>query len=221
MSKDIVVVLGAGGIGQATARRQGFGKTILPADFNAEILQAATEALRGQGYTVVPHPVDVASRASVHALAQTAAGYGWAMQVVNTAGLSPNMAPPAKILEVDLLGVALVLEEFEQVVTPGSSGVVISSMAGYMPPPLPAEQDHALAQTPVDALLSLPFLQGDAVPSSRRPTACRSEQTTCAYRQPASAGGRIERSFQEGETCDGLGWSACSVTAPNRSPSHE
>jgi NAD(P)-dependent dehydrogenase (short-subunit alcohol dehydrogenase family) len=39
-------------------------------------------------------------------------------------------------------------------------------MAGYMPPPLPPEQEHALAFTPADDLLQLPFLAGDAVPDS-------------------------------------------------------
>jgi phosphoglycerate dehydrogenase-like enzyme len=34
MAKDVIVVIGAGGIGQAIARRQGFGKTVLLADWN-------------------------------------------------------------------------------------------------------------------------------------------------------------------------------------------
>ncbi|MDB5317507.1 MAG: short-chain dehydrogenase, partial [Rhodospirillales bacterium] len=38
MVDDVVVVIGAGGIGVATARRQGFGKTILLADFNEKTL---------------------------------------------------------------------------------------------------------------------------------------------------------------------------------------
>lgn len=36
MAKDVVVIIGAGGIGMAIARRQGFGKTLLLADWNAE-----------------------------------------------------------------------------------------------------------------------------------------------------------------------------------------
>lgn len=86
--------------------------------------------------------------------------------MVNTAGLSPNMAPPAKVLEVDLYGAVVVFEEFERVIAPVRSGLIISSMAGHMMRQLPADQEHALAFTAADELLALPFLRGDAVPSS-------------------------------------------------------
>jgi hypothetical protein len=103
MSADVVVVIGAGGTGQAIARRQRSGRTVLLADYNA-------------------------------------AGLGPVVNVVNTAGLSPVQAPPAAILAVDLVGTALVFEEFETVIAPGGAGLVISSMAGHMPPPLGRER---------------------------------------------------------------------------------
>lgn len=166
MSKDIVVIIGAGGIGMAIARRQGFGKTLLLADFNESTLQNAATQLSDAGYQVKTCPVDVASRASVASLAVYAASLGNVMQVVNTAGLSPNMAPVDKVLEVDLYGAALVFEEFEKVIAPGGAGLIISSMAGHMMPALTPEQDHALAYTPTEELLSLPFLQPDAIPNT-------------------------------------------------------
>src|ERR687886_347677 len=101
MNKQVLVVIGAGGIGQAIARHQGAGRCILLAD--------------------------VSSRESVSALAQAAAEMGSVTQVVNTAGLSPVQASPQAILAVDLVGVALVLEEFGKVITPGGSGIVVSS----------------------------------------------------------------------------------------------
>ncbi|WP_313690223.1 SDR family oxidoreductase [Pantoea sp.] len=166
MMKDIVVIIGAGGIGQAIARRQGFGKTLLLADFNAQTLQQAAEQLLAAGYRVETQDVDVTSRDSVQRLATYATSLGNVMQVVNTAGLSPNMAPVDKVLEVDLYGAALVFDEFEKVIAPGGAGLIISSMAGHMMPALSAEQDQALAFTPTDELLSLPFLQQDAVPNT-------------------------------------------------------
>jgi NAD(P)-dependent dehydrogenase (short-subunit alcohol dehydrogenase family) len=166
MAKDVVVVIGSGGIGLAIAKRQGFGRTVLLADFNPKVLQAAADDLRGSSYTVETQAVDVASRDSVRSLAQRAATLGPVMQVINTAGLSPNMAPVAKILEVDLYGSAVVFEEFERVVAPGGAGLIISSMAGHMMRQLPAEQEHALAFTPADELLALPFLQAGAIPNS-------------------------------------------------------
>ena len=166
MAKDVIVVIGAGGIGVAIARRQGFGKTILLADFNEKTLQAAAEDLMGGSYTVSTHHVDVSSRESVRSLVDVAAALGTVVQVVNTAGLSPNMAPPERVLAVDLYGSAVVFEEFERVIAPGGAGLIISSMAGHMLPALPADQDHALAFTPADELLKLPFLSAEAVPNS-------------------------------------------------------
>src|ERR687885_1963001 len=163
---DVLVVIGVGGIGLAIARRQGSGKAVLLADYNEVTLGGAAKALEATGYQVAARRVDVSDRASVRALADAAAALGSVTQVVTTAGLSPNMAPPDRILAVDLLGVALVLEEFGRVIAPGGAGIVISSMAGYMPPPLPPEHDYALAHTPADDLLGLAFLQREAVPNS-------------------------------------------------------
>jgi NAD(P)-dependent dehydrogenase (short-subunit alcohol dehydrogenase family) len=63
------------------------------------------------------------------------------------------------ILAVDLYGTALVLEEFGSVIGRGGAGVVIASQSGHRLGALTAEQDRALATTPADQLLSLPFLQ--------------------------------------------------------------
>ncbi|MFB4296732.1 SDR family oxidoreductase [Actinomadura sp. NTSP31] len=168
MNSEVLVVIGAGGIGQAIARRQGSGRMVLLADLDPTALAAAAEALEAAGHTVSTHPVDAASRDSVHALAQAAAQFGDVVNVVHTAGLSPVQASAEAILAVDLVGVAIVLEEFGRIIAPGGSGLVVSSMAGHMRAlaPLTAEQEHALAYTPTDELLALPFLRPTAVTDS-------------------------------------------------------
>lgn len=165
MNKDVIVIIGAGGIGVAIARRQGFGKTVLLADFNEKTLADAAQSMRDAGYAVQTQPVDVTSRDSVRALAQAAAALGPVAQVVNTAGLSPNMAPVEGVLKVDLYGAAVVFDEFGKVIAPGGAGLIISSMAGHMMPALPPEQDRALIDTPTEELLGLPFLQADQIPN--------------------------------------------------------
>src|SRR5271165_963987 len=166
MSQEVVVVIGAGGIGIAIARRQGFGKHVLLADFNEKLLETAAKELELASYKVSTRKVDVSSRDSVRALADEAASLGSVMQVINTAGVSPNMAPPERILAVDLYGSAVVFEEFERVITPGGAGLIVSSMAGHMSSGLPADQEHDLAFAPADELLAKPFLGPDAVPNS-------------------------------------------------------
>jgi NAD(P)-dependent dehydrogenase (short-subunit alcohol dehydrogenase family) len=50
------------------------------------------------------------------------------------------------------------LEEFGNVIARGGAGVVIASQSGHRLPPLSAEQNAALATTPVEQLLALPML---------------------------------------------------------------
>jgi NAD(P)-dependent dehydrogenase (short-subunit alcohol dehydrogenase family) len=166
MTDEVVVVIGAGGIGQAIGRRQGTGRTVLLADINPTISEAAANDLSAGGHTVVTAVVDVASGRSINELAQKAAGIGEVVNIVHTAGLSPVQATAEAILRVDLVGVARVLEVFRHVVAPGGAGVVISSMAGHMLPALAPEADRALAVTPVDGLLDLPMLSPQQVPNS-------------------------------------------------------
>jgi NAD(P)-dependent dehydrogenase (short-subunit alcohol dehydrogenase family) len=156
--RDVLVVIGAGGMGQAIARRLGSGKTVLLADYNDETLQAVAASLTGDGYQVQARSVDVSSAESVGELTREAAALGSVTQVAHTAGLSPSQAPTAAILAVDLLGVALVLDEFAAVIAPGGAGVVIASMAGHLFPPLTPEQERAVATTPAQELLGLGFI---------------------------------------------------------------
>ena len=75
MNKEVLVVTGAGGIGQAIVRRQGAGQSVLLADFNEETLQSAANALEAAGLSVTTQLVDVSSRESVNAHKQRRAGH--------------------------------------------------------------------------------------------------------------------------------------------------
>ena len=164
--KDVIVVIGAGQIGQALARRVSAGKRVLLADMRLGNANAAAEVLGNAGYEVSVATVDASSRDAVHALVKTAAGLGNVTGLIHAAGVSPTQASPATILKVDLYGTALVLEEFGNIIARGGAGVVIASQSGHRLPPLTVEQNKALATTPVESLLDLPFLQSDQVTDS-------------------------------------------------------
>ena len=159
----VVVVIGAGSIGQAVARRVSAGKHVVVSDLRQGNADAAAEVMHDAGFDVTTVTVDVSSRASVHALVDTATTLGDVTGVIHAAGVSPSQAPPATILAVDLYGTALVLEEFGNVVARGGAGVVIASQSGHRLGALTAEQNAALATSPVDELLKLPMLQPDQV----------------------------------------------------------
>ncbi|MDE2566611.1 MAG: SDR family oxidoreductase [Burkholderiales bacterium] len=163
MKKQVIVVIGPGLIGQAIARRVGVGKHVLLADLRQENADKAAATLSDAGYEVSTAAIDVSSRDAVRALVRQATAIGDVTGLIHAAGVSPSQAPVGTILKVDLYGTAVVLEEFGAVIAPGGSGVVIASQSGHRLPALSAEENQALAMTPVDELLALPMLQADKV----------------------------------------------------------
>jgi NAD(P)-dependent dehydrogenase (short-subunit alcohol dehydrogenase family) len=160
---EVTVLVGAGAIGQAIARRVSAGRHVVVADLHRTNADAAAEVLADAGFEVSATTVDVASRASIQTLLSTAVAHGDIARVVHAAGVSPSQAPPEAILRVDLYGTAVLLEELGAVIAPGGSGVVIASQSGHRLGALTAEQDEALATTPADELLALPMLAADKV----------------------------------------------------------
>jgi NAD(P)-dependent dehydrogenase (short-subunit alcohol dehydrogenase family) len=160
---EVVVVVGAGLIGQAVARRVSAGKHVVLADLHQENADAAADVLSNAGCNVSTATVDNSSRQSIQAIVETATKFGDVTGLIQAAGVSPSQAPPETILAVDLYGTAVVLEEFGDIIARGGSGVVIASQSGHRLGALTAEQGAALATTPADDLLTLPMLQPDQV----------------------------------------------------------
>ena len=96
--KSVIVVIGAGQIGQAIARRVGIGKHVLLADMRPDNANAAADVFGNAGYEVSVATVDVSSPAAVQALVDTARGIGDVTGLIHAAGVSPSQASPATIL---------------------------------------------------------------------------------------------------------------------------
>lgn len=156
--KDVVVVVGAGGIGQAIARRVGAGRHVVLADLRLEAAKAAANILDDAGFETSAVQTDLASRESILSLIEHAQEFGPIRNLVNAAGVSPSQAPVATILKVDLYGTSVLLEEFGKVVAEGGSGIVISSQSGHRLHALTEEENAALATAPTEELLKLPFI---------------------------------------------------------------
>ncbi len=162
----VIVVIGAGSIGQAITRRVSAGKHVLLADVSIENADAAARVLADAGFETSTARVDVSSRASVHALVEIAVALGPITGVIHAAGVSPSQASPVTILKVDLYGTALVLEEFGSVIAEDGAGIVIASQSGHRLAALSREQNTALATTPTEQLLALRMLQPDHIKDS-------------------------------------------------------
>lgn len=155
----VSVLLGAGSIGVAIARRVSVGKHLVLADYNLDNAEREAQTLENAGFTCSIIKCDLGSKEDILRLVEYATSRGEVTNVVCAAGMSPSQAPVADILRVDLYGTAVLLEEFGKVIAEGGSGIVISSQSGHRLPALPQEQNEALAMTPTEGLLELPFIK--------------------------------------------------------------
>lgn len=163
MKKDVMIVIGAGQISMAIARRMGYGKKIVLGDKKIDNAKEIAEIMNHAGYDVEAMEMDLSSRAEIKSLIAKAQEYGDITMLVNGAGVSPSQAPIEAILKVDLYGTAVLLEEVGKVIAEGGCGVTISSQSGFRMPQLSAEEDLALATTPTEDLLSLEILQPENI----------------------------------------------------------
>lgn len=161
--KQVMIVVGAGQLSMAIARRVGFGMKIVLGDKKKENADAIAKIMNDAGFDVVPMEMDISSRESILHLIAEAQKYGPVTKLVNGAGVSPSQAPIEAILKVDLYGTAVLLEEVGKVIAEGGSGVTISSQSGFRMPALTAEQDELLATTPTEELLKLEMLQPENI----------------------------------------------------------
>ncbi len=129
-----VVTGGSGGMGIACARLLAKQGVVVIADVKERELEAAAAELRKAGHEVTPALCDVSSADSVAALAQKAAAAGPVQALVHTAGLSPTMADWRRIMNVNLVGSALIEQAFAPLMAPGGAAVFIASMAGHTAP---------------------------------------------------------------------------------------
>lgn len=163
MSKEVVIWTGAGQIGMAIARRIGYGKKLLVGDKSPTNAQAIVSIMNEAGFDAEAIEMDLSSRASIKAMIARACELGTVTTLINAAGVSPSQAPIESVLAVDLYGTAVLLEEVGKIIGQGGVGVTISSQSGKRMPQLTPEEDRALATTPVEELLDLPFLRPEKV----------------------------------------------------------
>jgi NAD(P)-dependent dehydrogenase (short-subunit alcohol dehydrogenase family) len=126
-----VVTGGSGGMGIASARLLAKQGPVMIADVKERELEAAAADLRKDGYDVTSAVCDVSNEESVAALARKAGAGGPVRALVHTAGLSPTMADWRRIMNVNLVGSALIEQAFAPLMAPGGGAVFIASMAGH------------------------------------------------------------------------------------------
>ncbi|MEE4451069.1 SDR family oxidoreductase [Novosphingobium resinovorum] len=134
----LAVVIGAGGMGSAVARRMAQTHRVLLADIDGEAAREQADALARDGADVHPLACDVTDTDAVAALSCMAEGLGGFRSLVHVAGLSIAADDFARILAVNLRGPALVAAALRPLARPGASAILIASLAAHSVRPSPA-----------------------------------------------------------------------------------
>lgn len=167
---EVLLWTGTGQLGTAIVRRIGSGKKIIAADINPAQAENAAELLERAGFDVLPTRTDISSRDSVRELVELGQRFGEITALVNSAGVSPLRSSIERILQVNLLGTAFLLEEVGKVIAVGGAGVTLLGQAGRRIPAPKAEEDALPGETPTEELLSLEMLKRENI--SDRAHAC-------------------------------------------------
>lgn len=123
---------------------------------NAEQVAAAAADLCAEGITAEGFAGDVTDTDSMSRLATRVAELGTLRAVVHAAGISPSMGDWRRVVEVDLVGTALLAEALRPLNVAGTATVHLSSMSRAFAPPASPEAvavlDHPLAPDLLDRL---------------------------------------------------------------------
>ena len=127
-------------------------------DLNEDAIRAVADELGDNVHAVT---CDVSDPDAVAALAGKVGELGGLRSLAHAAGISPTMADWRRIIEVDLVGTALLVRAFEPLTSPASAAVCWASIAGHgvaPDPELDAALDDPLAP---DLFARLDLLAGD------------------------------------------------------------
>ena len=133
----LALVVGAGGMGMAIARRLGQNYRLLLVDRNGTHLERQLAALQAEGHLATGAICDITNAEDVARVAAEVAQQGGFRALAHVAGLSPSMGDWATIMSVNLIGAALVEQALLPHAGSGTAAVFISSLAAQIPPPAP------------------------------------------------------------------------------------
>lgn len=147
--RNVCVITGGGsGMGLAAAKCMPQDKIIVISGRTVQKLENAVKELEALGYEAHACACDTSNRESVRALAEYAASLGEIKNVINSAGVSPNMADGEKLLRINALGTVYVNQEFSKRMKQGSVILDVSSNSAYaLPGFLISHKIYALAET--------------------------------------------------------------------------
>ena len=134
----------------------------------------ALDAARALAPDAITSTADLGSPSDLASLAQSVERLGGLQHLVHLAGVSPSMDDVDRILQVDLVGTAILLDSLAPVAKPGSVAVCAASIAGHLmvfPPEVDLELDQPLApglRGRLEGALGSPLSTGMAYSMAKR-----------------------------------------------------
>jgi NAD(P)-dependent dehydrogenase (short-subunit alcohol dehydrogenase family) len=164
----LAVVVGAGGMGMAIARRLGQRNRLLIADKDPERLERAEQAIREEGYDGRGMVCDILDPAAVARFAEQVAAHGPLRILAHVTALSPSMADWQAIMRLNLVGARLVHDAMLPLAVETTAAIFISSLASIVPP-APTAETVAIMDDPLapDFLARLLQSEGGQISSGR------------------------------------------------------
>jgi NAD(P)-dependent dehydrogenase (short-subunit alcohol dehydrogenase family) len=133
----LAVVVGAGALGMAIARRLAVLNRILLVDINGDAADERAATMRAEGCDASALACDATDPAAAAALAHAVEERGGFRALVYVAGLSPATAGFHDILRVNLMGAARVCDALQPLAGQGTAAVLISSLGAIHVQPTP------------------------------------------------------------------------------------
>lgn len=190
---SLAVVVGAGALGMAMARRLALHHRVLLVDVDAARVEANAATMRAEGCDAQAFACDVTSPDAVAALATDVEHRGGLGVLTYVAGLSPSAAGFEAIIRVNLIGAARVCEALLPLTGPGSVAILISSLAAHGYQPKPDVQELLRDASAADLPGRLAAVMGDeAIPQLAYPVSKWGMNLYCR-RQAAAWGARDAR----------------------------
>lgn len=143
----LAVIVGAGGMGAAVARRLGARHRLMIADRDGAHLDRLVATLQAEGHDARGIVCDVTQATAVDALARAAAEAGPVATFAHVVGLSPSMGDFRQIMTVNLIGARLVANAMLHLAGTGTAAIFIASLAPHAAPINPAL--HATLDDPL------------------------------------------------------------------------
>lgn len=132
--KVIVFTGGAGGIGQACARKFRDNLLIIT-DYSQDLVNESVDALTNEGYHARGFVCDITSKEDVALLKDFVASNGELKALIHTAGVSGTVKDPQKVYSIDLVGTEILIDAFYELAKTDSVAVLLSSMMAHTVPP--------------------------------------------------------------------------------------